>query len=165
MDFKVGDQGIHWSFGPGEIIQVDEKEVSGRKDFYYIVQTHNLTLWVPVNGSGEGSLRFLTPRSEFDQLFEILTSPGGGLPEDRLVRKTMLTERLRDGRLDSICKVVRDLNFLSRSKKLNEYDNAILERDKISLLDEGSLAWSIPVQQAEKELHDLLKDPAKAGHS
>ena len=160
MDFKVGDQVTHWSFGPGKIIQLDEKEIAGRKGTYYIVKTNDLTIWVPVKENGETSLRFLTPQSEFLGLFEILTGAGEELPEDRLLRKTQLVERLRDGRLDSVCRVLRDLNQLSRKKKLNEYDNAIQERAKKFLLDEWKIALSIPPQQAEHELQSLLKAQA-----
>ena len=156
MSFKVGDQVIHSSFGLGEIIQLDEKEIYGHKDTYYMVQICDLTLWVPVRESGETSLRYLTPERDFKKLFKILTGPGEELPEDRLARKSQLLERLKDGRLDSVCEVVRDLNDLGRKKKLNDYDKAIMERAKSFLLNEWKLALSVPMQQAEQELRELL---------
>lgn len=157
MDFNVGDQVIHKSYGPGEILQLDEKQISGRKETYYMVQTSNLTLWVPVTEEGPSSLRLVTPVSEFKKLFFILKEEGEHLPEDRFERKQQLQERLKDGNLASICRVVRDLHELGRIKKLNEYDSALMERAKNFLLNEWVIAFSIPRQQAEKELQGLLR--------
>jgi CarD family transcriptional regulator len=157
MDFNVGDRVIHKAYGPGEILQLDEKQISGRTEKYYIVQTNSLTLWVPASDEGVRSLRFVTPTGDFKKLFAILVEKGAELPEDRIERKTQLQERLRDGTLESVCQVVRDLNELGRKKKLNEYDSAIMGRAKSFLLNEWTIAFSVPLQQAERELQNLLK--------
>jgi CarD family transcriptional regulator len=157
MDFNVGDQVIHRAYGPGEILQVDEKQVGGKKEVYYIVQTSNLTLWVPIGDNGSSSLRFVTPAKQFKRLFALLKEPGEELPEDRLERKLQLQERLKDGSLDAVCRVVRDLNELSKKKKLNDYDAAIMERARSFLLNEWTIAFAIPLQEADKELQVLLK--------
>ncbi len=155
--FQVGDQVIHWVYGLGEIIQLDEKVLSGQAGRYYVVQTDDLTLWVPLNEMGERRLRFLTPPQEFPKLFGLLASPGESLPPDRFVRKTQLTELLREGSLESICRVIRDLICHKRNHRVNESDNAILERAKLFLLNEWSAALSIPIQQADRELTGLLE--------
>lgn len=154
--FEVGDQVIHWAYGPGVIIRLDEKELAGQTSQYYVVQTNDLMLWVPVDETGEGCLRFPTPATNFKILFEILSSPGEPLSDDRYGRKMQLTELMKDRTLESICKVVRDLTFHKRNKKMNDSDNAILERARSFLLNEWSVALSVPVQQAERELKELL---------
>jgi CarD family transcriptional regulator len=155
--FQVGDQVIHWAYGLGEIIQLDEKELFGRTGKYYVVQMSDITLWVPLNETGERCLRYLTPAGDFQKLFGILASPGEPLSIDRLERKTQLTERLKDGTLESICGVVRDLAFHKRIKKMNDNDNSILARARSFLLDEWCMVLSVPVQQAEYELKELLE--------
>ena len=157
VSFQVGDQVIHWVYGLGEIIQMDEKVLSGHTGQYYVVKIRDLTLWVPLDENGEHCLRFPTPAEDFDKLFEILSSPGEPLSTDRLMRKNQLTELLKDGTLDSICRVVRDLVDYKRTNKLNENDNAMQERARNLLLNEWSAALSIPVQQAELELRKLLE--------
>ncbi len=154
--FKVGDQVIHWVYGLGEIIQMDEKVLSGHSDKYYVVQIHDLTLWVPLNETGEHCLRFTTPAGDFQKLFRILASPGEPLSVDRFIRKTQLTELLKDRRLDSICRLVRDLVYYKRTNKINDNDNSILNNAKNFLLNEWSVALSVTVQQADDELRNLL---------
>ena len=158
MDFQIGDRVVHWSYGPGEIIQVDEKELSGRKSLYYVVQIKDLTLWVPVDAADTASLRYPTPASDFDTLFAIMSSPGEPLSENRLERKARLCEMMRDGKLESICRVIRDLAYFNRTKKLSESDQSILERAQSFLLNEWEISLSVSYIQAERDLKHLLQE-------
>ena len=157
MSFQVGDQVIHWVHGLGEIIEIEEKVLTGHSDKYYVVQTSDLTLWVPLSDAGEHSLRFLTPASEFQELFRILASPGEPLAQDRLARRTQLAELLKDGMLESTCRVIRDLVYHKKNNKFNENDSSVLEQSKRFLINEWSAALSVPTRQAERELMNLLE--------
>jgi RNA polymerase-interacting CarD/CdnL/TRCF family regulator len=156
MGFEVGDKVVHRSYGPGEIIQLDRKELSGQSALYYVVKIRDLTLWVPASDNEEGNLRLPTPAAEFQRLFAILTGPGEPLPEDRLDRKQKINDLMKDGTLASICRVICDLNLQGRTKKLNDHDVQILERARQFLLSEWQLAFSVSPQQAQRELDDLL---------
>ena len=156
MGFQVGDKVVHRSYGPGEIVQLDRKELSGQSALYYVVKIRDLTLWVPAIDNEEGNLRLPTPAGEFQRLFGILTSPGEPLPEDRLDRKQKINDLMKEGSLESICHVICDLNLQQHTKKLNDNDVQVMERAKQFLLSEWQLAFSVSPQQAEHELHDLL---------
>jgi len=156
MDFQVGDKVVHWAYGPGEIINLEEEALSGHTSLYYVVQVNDLTLWVPSDEKGKRSMRLPTPASEFENLFILLSSPGDPLPNDRLERKLELSERMKDGTLESICRVIRDLHFFRQTQKFNESDTSTLERAQKFLLSEWRISLSIPAAQAEKELKRLL---------
>lgn len=156
MDYQVGDKVIHRSYGLGEIVQVDEKFIHERQMICYVVRTRDLTIWVTADEPDKSSIRRPTPRSDFEKLFAILRSPGSPLPVDRFERKTYLTERMKDGKLASICSVIRDLVFYRREKKLNEYDNSTLERAESFLLTEWMYSLSVSKVQANSELMELL---------
>ena len=155
--FQVGDQVIHWVYGLGEIIQIEEKVLSGHTGQYYVVQIRDLTLWVPINETGEHCLRLPTPASDFQKLFRLLASPGEPLSTNHFSRKTQLTELLKDRTLEATCRVVRDLVYHKRTNRLNENDNSILKRARNFLLKEWSAALSVPVYQAERDLRNLLE--------
>ncbi len=157
MDFQVGDQVVHWTYGPGQVIRVDEKNVSGQAVSYYVVQVRDMTIWVPKSNSGESSLRFPTPANKFQEIFAILNGPGEPLSSDRFERKTQLLERMKGGQLASICQVIRDLATFKLSKKMNDSDIAIMERAQNFLLNEWILALSVPLKQAEHELKLILE--------
>ena len=156
--YQVGDLVIHWTYGPGTIIELDEKELDGHTNQYYVVRTQNLTLWVPVSEVGNKCLRLPTPAEDFKRLFKILASGGEPLSPDRLERKLQLTERMKSGSLEEVCTVVRDLFSQKRSSKMNENDNATLERARNFLLSEWTISLNVPLQQAHRELESLLSN-------
>jgi RNA polymerase-interacting CarD/CdnL/TRCF family regulator len=157
MDYKIGDPVMHWTYGLGRIVGLEERVIAGQKALYYAVQVQDLTVWVPADGNLETRLRPPTPAARFKQLFAILTSPGEPLPEDRHERKTWLAEQLKDGREESLCRVIRDLSAYQQAKSLNENDMSLLKRAQNVLLGEWGFSLSIPVMQAESDLHRLLK--------
>jgi RNA polymerase-interacting CarD/CdnL/TRCF family regulator len=156
MDYHVGDKVIHWYYGLGEIVQMDEKFIHERQMLCYVVRTRDLTIWVTADEPGKSSIRRPTPGSDFENLFAILRSPGRPLPVDRFERKTYLIERMKDGKLASICSVIRDLAFYRREKKLNDYDKSTLERAQSFLLTEWMYSLSVSQVQANSELMQLL---------
>jgi RNA polymerase-interacting CarD/CdnL/TRCF family regulator len=86
MIFHIGDKVIHWIYGLGEVVHIEEKIISGQPTNCYVVQTSDLTIWVPINDLQQRSLRMPTPPEEFERLFTILTSPNETLLEDRALR-------------------------------------------------------------------------------
>ena len=130
MPFKVGDQIIHWVHGIGEIVQLDEKDLFGHSQLYYVVQTSSFKLWVPVDNSDDQSLRYPTTKKEFEEMFQILSSPALSLSQDHNERRLQLKERLRDRKLTSICGVIRDLTIHKNLTGINVNDKAILEKSR-----------------------------------
>lgn len=160
MQFRAGDKIVHGMYGPGEVIRLEEKELQGQVEMCYVVQVKDLTLWVPVNQASPGSLRSLTTRDEFAELFEVLRAAPQAISTDRFDRKTQLTERLRHGSIRSVCEVVRDLSYHRRTKKMNDVDASILDRAQSFLLAEWKLAFSVSQFEAERELKLLLEEGA-----
>lgn len=156
MNFQVGDKVIHRSYGLGEILQLDVKVISGAKTLCYVVKIRDLTLWVPVNQNGNSSLRRPVSEKEFKHLFDILSGPGESLPDERFERKNFLSEKLKEGKIESTCRIVRDLSVFSHVKKLNESDASMLRQAREFLLEEWQVVLSVTLSQAERELEHLL---------
>jgi CarD family transcriptional regulator len=163
--FHVGDQVVHWVYGLGEVIYLDEKELAGVTKDYYVVIIRDMTLWVPMNETGEHCLRFLTPAQDFDKLFGILSGPAEPLSTQRFERRKQLTDRLKEGTLESICRVIRDLALYKQIKRLNVHDNSIQKRARRFLLEEWSIVLSVTSEQADRELKKLIKAGLRASQS
>ena len=76
MGFHVGDKVIHWTYGLGEIVHIEEKTIHGSTANCYVVRTPDMTIWIPINEVDQHSLRVPTPPKEFERLSAILTRPG-----------------------------------------------------------------------------------------
>ena len=158
MVYHVGDKVIHWTYGLGEIVDVEEKNIDGKPTNCYVVRVINMMIWIPINDLQQRSLRVPTPPEEFESLFAILTAPCEKLQEDRMQRKNQLMAQLKDGELASICRLVRDLTNYKRSAKLSDQERSILERAINTLLTEWSYSLEIPLNEAQQAMAELLAD-------
>ena len=156
--FQVGDRVIHRTYGPGQIIQVEDKQVASVTVRYYRVQVKDLTIWVPLAEAEAQRLRNPTPAGEFKKLIKILGKGGEPLAEDRLQRKAQSLGRLQEGRIESTCAVIRDLACFKKQKKLSESDTMILERAQKFLLDEWVISLNTTMADAQQSMGKLLEE-------
>ncbi len=155
MSFQIGDKVIHLTHGLGEIVRIEEKYIHDQAMKCYVVCTPELMIWIPIDDM-QHSLRLPTPPEEFVRLFDILSSPSEKLQDDRIMRKDQLLERMKDGQLASIFKVVRDLTHLKHSYKLNDREKSILEWSMNSLLTEWAFSLGISINQAKLSMMTML---------
>ena len=157
MEFHAGDAVMHWMHGLGTILRLEKRDVLGKAALYYAVQVGDLTIWVPADEHLRQRLRLPTSRARFKQLLAELKVPGEALPQDRHERKLMLVELLRDGRAQSLVRVIRALCAYKKVHSLNDNDHVQLRRAESCLVAEWGQVLSIPPEQAENELHHLLE--------
>lgn len=157
MAFQIGDKVIHSAYGMGEIKNIKKMSIHEQVTNCYEVRTSDLTVWVPIEDDLQLSLRAPASPKEFKSLIAILSSPGEELPGDRILRKNLLLTELKDGKLASICRVLRDLNYYTRTTKTNDQEKYILERAMKSLLTEWTYSLNVPMDQAEQAVEKLLQ--------
>ena len=158
MNFHKGDTVMHWTYGIGQIVNLEERALAGSKTIYYEVQVRDMTVWVPADSKVGSRLREPTSKLRFQRLLAILSSPSEPLPVDRVERKTHLLELVQDGRPEGLCQVIRDLSAYQKQlgKPMNDNDQMILKQSRRTLLGEWGFVLSITPAQAEHELHRLL---------
>lgn len=158
MNFYKGDMVMHWSHGIGQIVNLEERALAGSKTIYYVVQMQDMTVWVPADSKVGSRLRPPTPKSRFQRLLAILSSPSERLPVDRVERKTHLLALLQDGSPESLCQVIRDLSAYHKQlgKPMNDNDQMVLRQARNTLLGEWGFVLDMTHAQAEHELYRLL---------
>jgi RNA polymerase-interacting CarD/CdnL/TRCF family regulator len=156
MDFRVGDPVVHCTHGLGQVRAIEERAINNDKALYYEVQIADLSIWVRADEHLKNRLRNPTSASGFRKLFSVLSGPAGKLPDDRRERNLHLQEMLKDGKTESLCRVIRDLTAYRRTRAWNEYDSELMKRVEKLLIREWSFVLSVPPPEAEAELHRLL---------
>lgn len=156
MNFHEGDTVMHWTYGLGQILKLEERDLFGSKSLYYAVQIKDMTVWVPADGELKHRLRPPTSKSRFKELLVLLSKPGEPLPDDRLQRRTHLLDLLRDGDTRSLFRIIGGLHTYRKIRPLNESDQSILKQARNTLLGEWGFVLSITPAQAELELHRIL---------
>lgn len=159
---KIGDTVVHWIYGNGKIVAIDDKGLPGQPCFYYVVEGNQLTLWVPVDENGRSSLHLPTSRSDFMLLKNILRSQGEDMSNSRFQRQDRLEERMHKPSPEDACLVIRDLTFRSHRGNLSSSDKRFLKLAQNYLLDEWELSLGTPREEARLEMERILyKIPAR----
>jgi len=156
MEFQIGDPVVHCVYGMGKVMDVEERMYNQTTTTYYKVQVIDFTIWVPADENLKTRLREPASASGFKKMLSTLTAPAEQLPKDRRERNILLQERMKDGSVASLCKVLRDLSFFRRDKSWSEYDSALMKRAQKTLIGEWVYILSVTPEQAETELHRLL---------
>ncbi|MBI3161593.1 MAG: hypothetical protein IPG44_18090 [Anaerolineales bacterium] len=156
MDYQVGDWVVHCNHGLGRVLAIEERTNNDQTILYYKVQLTDLTIWVPADENQDKRLRLPTSKTEFDRLLSTLSGPAEQLLTDRRQRNLQLLEMLKDGTVESLCRVLRNLSAHRQHRSWSEYDSALLKRVQKALIGEWSFVSSITPLDAEVELQHLL---------
>ncbi len=160
MKFQVGDTVMHWNYGLGQITGMEERLVTGTSQLYYVLRIKDLSVWVPADKSAGERMRPPTSARSFKKLLAVLGGSADDLSDDRRERKLQLHAKMSAGTAESICHVLRDLTTRELNRPLNDDDRATLERARAMLLGEWVYALQVPPDQAEHDLHKILKPTA-----
>lgn len=161
MDFQTGDRVVHCTYGLGQVLALEERTINNRTAPYYMVQVDDLTIWVPANENVNNRLRFPSSQADFTGLIAILSGPADQLPADHRERTLLLSEMLKDGRAETLFKVIRNLSAYRHSGTWNEYDSALMKRVQKALIGEWCFVFSVTPKDAEIELQRLLAQQEK----
>jgi RNA polymerase-interacting CarD/CdnL/TRCF family regulator len=156
MEFQIGDPVVHCMYGMGKVTGVEERAYNDTTVTFYKIEVMDFTIWVPADENIKKRLRIPASASGFKKMLGTLTSSADNLPKDRRERNTLLQDRMKDGSVESLCKVLRDLSFFRRDKSWSEYDSALMKRAQKALLGEWVYILSVSPEQAEADLQRLL---------
>ena len=156
MGFQIGDWVVHCTHGLGQVLAIEERANNNKTALYYMIQLKDLTIWVPADENLNSRLRFPASAEEFKKFLAILSGSAEKLLDDRRQRNLQLLEILKDGSVESMCKVLRDLAAHRHHRTWNEYDSALMNRVQKALIVEWSFSLSVSPLDAEIELQKLL---------
>lgn len=160
MDFHAGDTVMHWTHGLGKVIRRERRDVLGTRALYYAIQVGEMTIWVPVDDNVGKRLRRTTPRVRFKRALTLLTKPGEKLPTDRHERKLLLSEYLKDSRVESLVRIIRCLLDYRKQRSLNENDQAVMHRVQSTLVEEWGYVMDVTPGEARMQLSQLIETAA-----
>jgi RNA polymerase-interacting CarD/CdnL/TRCF family regulator len=156
MGFQIGDWVVHCNHGLGQVLAIEERTNNNKTALYYMVQLKDLTIWVPADENLNSRLRFPVSSEELRRLLATLSGPAEKLLDDRRQRNLQLLEMLKDGSVESMCRVLRNLAAHRHHRSWSEYDSALMSRVQKALIGEWSFILSVSPLDAEVELQKLM---------
>jgi len=143
--FRVGQKVVYPTHGVGRIEAIEQKEVSGNLQSYYILRIlgTDMTIMVPTGNAERVGLRHLIGAKEVPKVMEILRKKDVEISPNWNRRFKDNLERIKTGSLYEVATVLRKLVLLQRERNLSFGEKKMLENVRQLLVSEISHAVGI----------------------
>jgi CarD family transcriptional regulator len=147
--FQIGDNIVYPMHGAGIIKAIEEKEISGEKQQYYVIKMliGNIQVMIPTGKILSSSIR---PVTDIIALIHIINIFHHG-ESDRLLpwkqRYKVNTDKIKTGKIQECTEVVRDLMRMKKEKALNTSEKKMLDNAHEFLISELGLIKGITENQ------------------
>jgi len=141
--FKVGDLAVYPAHGVGRIESVESRQVSGKKQDFYIMKIleNEMIIMIPVDKVSSVGLRDIIDVGEVAKVYDIMKQrdiPADNQTWNRRYREYM--EKIKTGSVYEVAEVLRDLYLLKEEKDLSFGERKLLDTAQSLLLKELSIA-------------------------
>src|SRR5215813_4156810 len=159
MEFQVGDKAVYPAQGVAEIVGIDEKEISGKIQRFYVLRIldSDMRILVPVDKAQQVGLREVATADEITEVMDILREKGVHVDKQTWNRRYRgFMEKIKTGSLFEVAEVFRDLYRLKDQKTLSFGERRMLDTAKSLIVRELSISRNWTEQRVEKELDKLF---------
>jgi CarD family transcriptional regulator len=158
--FGPGDMAVYPAQGVAEVLGIEEKEISGKKQRFFVLRIvdTDMRIMVPVAKAREVGLRQIIGESEIKEVFEILREKEIHVDKQTWNRRYRgFMEKIKTGSLFEVAEVYRDLYRLKSTKTLSFGERRMLDTAKNLIVKELSVARRMNEQKMEREIEQLFQ--------
>lgn len=156
-EFKVGDMAVYPAHGVGKIHSIENREISGNKQKFYIlkIMDNGVTIMVPTSNVKTVGLREVIDEDQVDTVYAILRERDIAIDNqtwNRRYREYM--DKIKTGSIYEIAEVLRDLMLLRYEKELSFGERKMLDTAYNLIVKELSVAE----EEDEKKVADKIEE-------
>jgi len=153
--FNVGDKIVYPMHGAGVIESIEEKEILGEKQAYYILKMPGeVKVMVPTNKAEEIGVRDIIDKETAGKVFKVLEENQTEMSLNWNKRYRDNMDRMKSGDIYEIADIVRNLSFKQKDKGLSTGEKKMLVNAKQILVSELVLAE----QSNKDEIEDIIEN-------
>lgn len=161
--FTPGQLVVYPAQGVGKIERIDSQQVCGVQTEFFIVNilTSNITLMVPVKGATNVGLRPLASPAEAEDAMTMLrdlSKPAPVVGQNWNRRQREYNERLKQGTLQAVAGIIKELVLISCAKELSFGEKRLLEQAMNFASLELAHIWDCPPEEVVKRINDLFSE-------
>lgn len=135
--FNVGDKIVYPMHGAGVIDAIEEKDILGEKQAYYILKMPGeVKVMVPTAKAEEIGVRSIIDKSSAEKVFRVLESDETEMSMNWNKRYRDNMDKMKSGDIYKVADVVRNLSFKQKEKGLSTGEKKILNNAKQILVSE-----------------------------
>ena len=149
--YNVGDKVVYPMHGAGIIDSIEEKEILGEKQSYYILKMPGeVKVMVPISTAEQHGIRNIIDKSEAEKVFNVLEQDETEMEKNWNKRYRDNMEKMKSGNIYEIADVVRNLSFKQKEKGLSTGEKKMLHNAKQILVSELVLAEHASQDEVEE---------------
>ena len=153
--FNVGDKVVYPLHGAGIIEAIEDKNILGRQEAYYIIKMPGeVKVMVPTAKAKEIGVRDIIDKNTASNVFKVLTTDSTEMSMNWNKRYRDNMDKMKSGDAYQIADVVRNLSFKQKEKGLSTGEKKMLLNAKQILVSELTLAGS----QSQDDIENLVDD-------
>ena len=158
--FKIGDKAVYPAHGVGEVTAIEDREISGMSQTFYILRIldNGLQIMIPTNNIRQVGLREVIGADMVEKVFGILRQKGLSVDTttwNRRYREYM--EKIKTGSVFEVAEVLRDLYLLKTDKDLSFCELKLLDTARGLLIKELAVAKNCDEEEVEQEFKAIFK--------
>jgi CarD family transcriptional regulator len=161
--FNIGDKVVYPMHGAGIIEAIEEKEILGERQKYYVMRMPigDMKVMVPLNNVENIGLREVVDHSTVDKVLERMKKRDikDTLNWNRRYRANL--DKMRSGDIYEVADVVRSLMVRDEEKGLSTGERKMLENAKQILISELALARDLDEAAAFKLIDGILSSSSQ----
>ena len=135
--FNVGDYIVYPLHGAGTIDAIEEKDILGEKQSYYILKMPGeVKVMVPTDKAEQIGVRNIIDKTSAEKVFEILEEDQTEMSMNWNKRYRDNMDKMKSGDIYEVADVVRNLSFKQKEKGLSTGEKKMLINAKQILVSE-----------------------------
>ena len=149
--YNVGDKVVYPMHGAGVIDSIEEKEILGEKQSYYILKMHGeVKVMVPISTAEQHGIRNVIDKNEAERVINVLEQDETEMEKNWNKRYRDNMDKMKSGDIYEIADVVRNLSFKQKEKGLSTGEKKMLHNAKQILVSELVLAEHATQDEVEE---------------
>ncbi len=155
--FNVGDKIVYPMHGAGTIDAIEEKDILGERQAYYIIKMPGeVKVMVPTAKAEEIGVRNIINKENAGKVFQILEENETEMSNNWNKRYRDNMEKMKSGDIYEIADVVRNLSFKQKEKGLSTGEKKMLGNAKQILVSELVLAEHASQEEVEQLVENKI---------
>lgn len=155
--FNIGDKIVYPMHGAGTIDSIEEKDILGEKQNYYIIKMPGeVKVMVPTNKAEEVGVRNIIGKEEAGKVMAVLGENETEMSQNWNKRYRDNMEKMKSGDIYEVADVVRNLSFKQKEKGLSTGEKKMLNNAKQILVSELVLAEHASQEEVEKQVENKI---------
>ena len=157
--FNVGDKIVYPMHGAGTIDSIEEKDILGEKQSYYILKMPGeVKVMVPTAKAEEVGVRNIIDKNSAEKVIGVLEQDETAMDKNWNKRYRENMDKMKSGDIYEIADVVRNLSFKQKEKGLSTGEKKMLLNAKQILVSELTLAENSNKDQMEELINNTINN-------